>query len=95
MIKEHKEERREGWCMNVKFIPILYTGVLYPATLSFREIEQLEEFQAKLMTKNNGEMPEFEDMSSTTLGLCEITQEDHVPTARVYFEWTTSVWKAE
>lgn len=95
MIVEHKEEVREGWCMNVKFIPILYNGVLHTSALTYREVEQLEEFKAKLMTKNNGEMPMFEDMSSTTLGLCEITQEDHVHTARVWFEWERSVWKAE
>ena len=95
MIIEHKTIKRESWSVDVRFIPILYTGVLHAQTLNHIDERSLEIFKAKLMTKANGEMPKLADMSSTTTGLCEITQADHVPTASVWFEWETSEWRAE
>tara|TARA_Y100001938_G_C8075324_1_gene425678 strand:+ start:1278 stop:1565 length:288 start_codon:yes stop_codon:yes gene_type:complete len=95
MIVEHKTIKRESWSVDVRFIPILYTGVLYAQTLNHIDEAKLEEFKAKLMTKANGFMPKLTDMSSTTTGLCEITQADHVSTAQVWFEWEALEWRAE
>ena len=95
MIVEHKTIKRESWSVDVSFIPILYTAVLYAQALRHDDETKLEEFQAKLMTKANGIMPKVSDMSSTSTGLCEITQADHVPVAQVWFEWEVLEWKAE
>ncbi len=95
MIKEYKTTKRESWSMNVKFVPILYTGVLHADALQYDEEGQLEVFKAKLMSKNNGQMPRLEDMSSLTNGLCEVTQQDHVDTCQVWFEWEVAEWRAE
>jgi len=63
--------------IDTKFIPMLSCGYEHVNVLDDREEESYREFKLWLINQNCGTLPSLGRMSSTSLGICEITQLDH------------------
>jgi len=94
-LKEIKEVIIDGYSMDVKFIPILYTRTLHSFVLTEDEEQKFNEFRAKLLNRNNGKLPEFDSMSSTGKNMyCSVMDEDVQYVARVYFKFNVTRYVA-